>query len=151
MKPDDLKKKAEKLGVTPEVYLFMQRSDRKMRYFTYDLKTEKIIIDGARVTIIPAQEDSLDHLGDQGQSFAAEEESVEDRVIAAILREQLHDALELLDEGERKIINEIFFARDGDGKTEREAAKTIGMPQRTLNDHKLRIFEKLKKLLENEK
>ncbi len=147
MKHDDLKKKADELGVTPEVYLFLRQSNRKIRYFTYDLKTEKIIIDGERVTIIPEREDSLERLGEQGYSFAAEEESVEDRVIAADLCERLYSALNLLDSAERRLIDEIYFSRGGRGRTEREAAETIGIPYMTLRDKNKRITAKLKKLM----
>jgi len=36
-------------------------------------------------------------------------------------------------------------------KSEREAAKALGMPQKTLNERKLRVIEKLRLLMGNEK
>ncbi len=129
MKSDDLKKRADALGVTPEVYLFLRQSNRKIRYFTYDLKKEKIIIDGERITIIPEREDSLDRLVNQGLSFAVEEESVEDRVIAVVLREQLRDALKLLDADERSLIENLFFS----DQTEEEVSVILGITQQTVS------------------
>ena len=143
MKHDDLKKKADELGVTPEVYLFLRQSNRKIRYFTYDLKTEKIIIDGERVTIIPEREDSLERLGEQGYSFAAEEESVEDRVIAVVLREQLRDALKLLDADERSLIENLFFS----DQTEEEVSVILGITQQTVSYRKKILVDKIKKLM----
>ena len=63
----------------------------------------------------------------------------------AILHEQLHVALDKLDDGERWLINEIFFSRDGEGKTEREAAKSLGIAQQLVNYRKQVILKKLKK------
>ena len=116
----------EEIPITPEVVYFMRSSQRKIRYFTYDLKRETIHIDGNTITIRPSREDSYHRLKEAGRQFAAEEKSVEDLVIEAILTERLRGALQQLNDGERRLIKEIYFSCNGDGKSEREAAESLG-------------------------
>lgn len=59
------------------------------------------------------------------------------------LYKQLHSALLVLSENERKIIHWIYF----DGKTEQEVASLLYITQPTLNYRKKQILKKLKKLL----
>lgn len=148
MKTNDIDKKAQKLKVTPEVYMFLRKSNRKMRYFTRDLKKDQIIIESEKVIIIPSREDSYERLREEGVELASEEKSVEDIVVESLMKAQLHLALNALEPKERRLIQEIFFSKGGDGKSEREAAKSLGIPQKTLNDQKLRILFKLRELLE---
>ena len=72
---------------------------------------------------------------------------MEDRVIAADLCERLYSALNLLDNAERRLIDEIYFSRGGKGKTDCEAAQTIGIPRMTLRNHEKKILAKIKKLM----
>jgi len=151
MKEDKLKRNADKLGVGVDVYIFLRQSNRKLRYFAHDLKEEKIIVTADSVTFLPSREDSFDRLISLGADFAADEKSVEDIVVDAILREQLHVALGKLDDGERRLIDEIFFSQDGEGRSVRELAESLGIPQKTVNNRKLRILAKLKKYIEMQK
>lgn len=59
------------------------------------------------------------------------------------LYKQLHSALLVLSENERKIIQWIYF----DGKTEQEVASLLYISQPTLNYRKKQILKKLKKFL----
>jgi len=152
MKFEDLLEKARKLGVSPNTYKFLRRSNRKMRYFAHDLKRERIIIENETITFIPSREDSLERLmEDEGLFFSMAEPSVEDIVIGKAMIEQLYHALNQLEPDERQLIDEIYFSLDGEIKSEREAAKSLGMPQKTLNERKLRIVEKLRFLMGIEK
>ncbi len=151
METHEIQKNADSTDTTNDDFLFLRQADRQFRYFAYDRKREKIIIDGETVTFVPSREDSLDRLIEKGVVFASDERSVEDQVVAGIERQQLSAALNKLDLDERRLIDEIFFSQDGEGKSEREAAKSLGIPQRTLNDHKHRVLEKLKKYLEKRK
>lgn len=152
MNHEKLKNKAEMLGVDIEVYTFLCRSDRKIRYFTYDPKAEKNVINHDSITIIPSREDSYDRLLEsKSTGFATEERSVEETVIETILLQQLRSAIKQLSDRERRLIEELFFSHNGDGKSEREAAKSLGVPQKTLNDRKLRILKKLRKMIELQK
>jgi len=152
MNLEKMQENAKRLGVSTEVYLHLRRSNRKFRYFVHDLKRETIIVEGEKVTFIPSREDSLDRLKeDEGVEFAVEQRSVEDLAMDALLLEQLNMALAELTEEERCLIEEIFFSQNGEGKTEREAAGSLGIPQKTLNERKNRALTKLRKILENGK
>ncbi|MDL2274034.1 sigma-70 family RNA polymerase sigma factor [Oscillospiraceae bacterium OttesenSCG-928-G22] len=135
---------ADNLGVSMDVYLFLRQSNRKLRYFACDLKRERIIIDGERVTFIPSREDSLDRLWqDEGVEFAAEQKSVEDIVVESILVEQLHAAIARLDDGERRLIEEIFYQE----RYEDEIAESLGITQQAVSYRKKIVLDKLRKLM----
>ena len=143
-----IQENAKRLGVTTEVYLHLRRSNRKFRYFAHDLKRETIRIEGESVTFIPSREDSLDRLKEEeGVEFAVEQRSVEDLALDALLLEQLRSALAELTTEEHCLIEEIFFSKDGSGKTEREVAESLGIPYMTLHDRKVKVLDKLKKLM----
>lgn len=164
MTKEEIKKRADEMGITPEVYLFLIRSERKMKYFSYDLKVEHTVnlcaagkvqeddsSDLNHEYIIPSREDSLDRLLENGKTFAADQKSVEDLTIESLLHKRLFAALSFLDDAERRLIYELFFSCGGRGKSERKAAKVLGIPQKTLNNRKKKILSKLKKSLESEK
>ena len=147
MNAKTLKQLYEAGEISLEVYEHMLKSNRKARYFTYDLKTERKIMDSENVVVIPAREDSLERLLELGEEFGTEENVAEDYEEQE-LHERLHAALGTLTKGERRLIDEIFFSQNGNGKSEREAAKSLGIPQKTLNDRKIRIIAKIKKFLD---
>jgi DNA-directed RNA polymerase specialized sigma24 family protein len=59
--------------------------------------------------------------------------------------EKLKSSLILLNQAEMELIKALFY----DGVSEREWSAVTGIPQKTINDRKQRILNKLKKLLEN--
>lgn len=133
--------------VTEDVYVAYMQGDRKIRYFEADLKVERTIYnaDGSIKKIVPSREDSLDRLmDDNADQFADEAESVEELVFRNITFEALHKAMSRLTEDERKLIIALFFQ----GKTEREYAESLGVYRNAVHKKKIRILEKLKKLLE---
>ena len=135
------------IEVTDEVYSAYMKGDRKMRYFENDLKTERFILNenGQVKQIIPSREDSLDRLiDDNARQFLDKQESVEDVVIGQIMVDKLHLAISQLSEKEQDLIYALFF----DGKTEREYAAQLAIYHNAVHKKKMRIFEKLKKLLE---
>ena len=58
-------------------------------------------------------------------------------------REELHKAIGKLEKEEQILIQALFF----EGYSERDWMRITGIPQRTINDRKRKIIEKLKKLL----
>lgn len=72
------------------------------------------------------------------------QESIEDKLIKAEMLAKLTEAIEKLSEQERLLIYELFFR----GKSERQLARQLGVYQYAVHKRKLRILEKLKKLLE---
>lgn len=134
--------------VSTEIYDIYIQGERKSRYFTDDLKREKIIVNQEKetVTFIPSREDSFDRLKDENKiQFMDDSESVENKVLKTLMIEKLFKSLVLLDSDERKIIDAIYY----EGKTEREISAETGIPQKTINNRKRKILAKLKKFMDN--
>ena len=133
--------------VTDEVYAAYMQSDRKMRYFENDLKTERFVLDkdGQVVQVIPSREDSLDRLMDENaQQFPGDEESVENTVLHKLEMDKLHTALSMLTPEEQALIQALFFEE----KTERQYAEEQGVYRNAIHVRKNKILKKLKKILE---
>ena len=133
--------------VTDEVYAAYMQSDRKMRYFENDLKTERFVLgkEGQVVQIIPSREDSLDRLMDENaQQFSGGEESVENIVLHKLEVDKLHTALAMLTSEEQALIQALFF----DEHTESELAVKLGISQPAVYKRKMKILKKLKSFLE---
>ncbi|MBS7527118.1 sigma-70 family RNA polymerase sigma factor [Fusibacter paucivorans] len=132
-----------------EVINVLKRSERKLRYLEYDLKVERFVLDETKQVafFIPSREDSLERLIDADVQFVDDETNVEDMAIEAVMIAKLKESLGLLSAEELEMIHALFYQ----GLTEREYAKNVGIPQKTINDRKARILRKLKKLLENQK
>ena len=69
--------------------------------------------------------------------------NLEEDLMEKIEREELHKAIGKLEKEERILIVALFF----EGYSEREWMRITGVPQRTINDRKRKIIEKLKKIL----
>lgn len=130
-----------------EVIAVLKKSERKLQYQEYDLKVEKFVLDEEKqkAFFIQSREDSLERLIEADIQFEDEDSNVEDIVIKAIMIQKLKENVELLNHDEIEMINALFYK----GYTEREYAKITGIPQKTINDRKLRTLRKLKKLLKN--
>lgn len=126
------------------MYVFLRRSNRKIRYFAHDLKADTIIIDDNKIVFIPGREDSLNRMEDEGVMFATDEKSVGDIVIGNLLLEQLHKALAQLSKNEWRLIEDIFFLE----KFEEEMAETLAITQQAVNKRKKRVLIKLKRMME---
>ncbi|GLC80734.1 sigma-70 family RNA polymerase sigma factor [Lacrimispora brassicae] len=129
-----------------EVIEVLEKSDRKMEYQQYDLKVERCQIDGTNqsVTYIPSREDSYERLIEGNRQFAADQESVEDAAVNALLIEKMLSSLKLLTPQEQELITELFFV----GKSEHQLAAETGIPRMTIHNRKRRILAHLKKLME---
>lgn len=136
------------IEVSSEVYDTYIKSERKARYFSEDLKREKIIVNQEEETVafIPSREDSYDRLKNENNvQFADQSKSVEDKTLDNIMIEKLFKSLAVLNCDERNLIDAIYYQ----GKSEREVSAETGIPQKTINYRKRKILDKLKKLLEN--
>ncbi len=69
--------------------------------------------------------------------------SVEDTAIANIMRSKLHRCLALLPEGERTLLEKIYFCN----QSEYKVAQTLGIPRMTVHNRKARALCKLKKMM----
>ena len=137
----------KQISVSDEVCELYHKTARKARYFAKELKYRKIRVDAKNESVlyVPAREDSLDRLmDDNGEQFSDKSVHVEDEACFAIMCDAVHQALSQLDVQERELIQALYFEQ----KTERQWAAEIGVPRMTMHDQKVRILEKLKKLLE---
>jgi RNA polymerase sigma factor (sigma-70 family) len=133
------------IPVTEEIYLAYYRSERRMRYFERDIKTESAVRDkdGNITGYKPAKEDSLERLMDAGEDYADDSHNAEDDAIRAVMIEIMRDALCALTNDERKLIDALFFK----GMSERQAAAAFGLSQKAINKRKTKILAKLRKKL----
>ena len=72
-------------------------------------------------------------------------EPVDEQVISKVMEDKLACCLSLLSEDEQELIRKLFY----EGLTEREYAAEKGIYHNAVHKKKLRILEKLRKLLES--
>ena len=131
--------------VSRELYEAYYKGQRKEKYFTHDLKQERIKVDketGEKI-VIPSREDSYERLLETEKQFAEETEDIEDAAIRAVMLEKLKEALHILTYEEKEIIYALFYQEI----SEVELAKRLGIARTTLQSRKYKILEKLKKFL----
>ena len=124
----------------PDVLEVLKKSDRKMKYMEVDLKSEqrrKNAENGAE-SYIPSKEDSLERL-----LGLQRVEGVEEAVIRKDDLCRLRAALDQLSEEEKSLIRALFF----DERSERELEEMMGVHRMTIHNRKIRILQKLKKML----
>lgn len=132
--------------ITPEVLAALRASDRQMRRFENELKTERFEADNEKqvARFIPSREDSYERLVEEDRlQFADEEMSVEDAVEYREMIRYLYQALAQLEVAEQALIRADFFLM----KTEAECAKAAGISQPGYRKRRDRILRKLRKSL----
>ncbi|WP_040197210.1 RNA polymerase sigma factor [Candidatus Soleaferrea massiliensis] len=87
---------------------------------------------------------SLNALADDGFEVPDEAALVDEIVEDKLLLDMLFKALAELTDDERFLIDALFYQE----KSERMVAKEIGVSQNTVNYHKNRLLDKLRKLIE---
>ena len=110
---------------------------RELERWKYIRRMEK----GKKLSYEKAMEDELP----LERLSAAEGISLEDEIVQKIMIERMLEAIELLEEGERRLIRQLFFS----GLTAREIARQRGVTHSAVLKQRNRILAKLKKILEN--
>ena len=87
--------------------------------------------------------------GDDGNyenfhEFVSDADAVSNEAIDAIYKDLLYKAMDSLTADEAELITALFF----DGKTERQYADELGVYRNAVHKKKMRILEKIKKLIE---
>ena len=126
--------------VSEEIYRVYQHYERKEEYFSYDLKTEKFQKETA--TFLPNREDSYERLLEKARQFVASGMSVEEQAVSSVWLEEL---LQCLSADERVILHKLYF----EDKSERNVSIELGISKTALHHRKVKLLQKLKKLLEN--
>lgn len=129
-----------------EVIAVLETTERKLKYQTYDLKSERTVYDRDSRTArsIQSREDSYERLMEQGSQFQDYYPSAEEQAMQNIETEQLHKALSFLSAEDRDLILQLYFLE----RTEREVAEIMGVFHNAVHKRKLRILGKLKKIFE---
>lgn len=130
--------------VSDEIFDFLKKSDRRVKYVERDLKETRYIINQENATVkeIPSREDSLDRLTALGFDFADRTTDFRESVVDKIMLDQ---ALEKLSDEERYLITQLFYF----GRTERELAAELHQTQQNINKIKQQILCKLYEILKN--
>ena len=126
--------------VSEEIYRVYQHYERKEEYFSYDLKREKFQKETA--SFLPSREDSYERLLEKDRQFAASGVSVEEQAVSSVWLEEL---LQCLSADERVILHKLYF----EDKSERNVSIELGISKTALHHRKVKLLQKLKKLLEN--
>ena len=135
----------EAIEVTPEVYEVYYRAERKERHFMYELKAGRSRIDkvtGEKI-FLPSLEDSYDRLVEASLQFGNYTYDLEEEVLSNLMIERLKQAIAALSVEEAEIIRKLYYEE----VSEVRLAEMLGIPRTTLRDKKMRILEKLHKML----
>ncbi|NJD01342.1 MAG: sigma-70 family RNA polymerase sigma factor [Ruminiclostridium sp.] len=129
----------KRIPVTEEVYRAYYQLKEREDYLDklsqkYNMSFEECEEKGIQVDYLLASEQSIeDNLIE-----------AEDKLIKAEMLAKLTEVMGKLSGQELSMINELFFK----GKSERQLARQLGVYQYAVHKRKVRILEKLKKLLE---
>ena len=136
-------KNGKVVEVSEEIYEYLVRSDRRIRYVEKDLKHNTYIIDSVneKVTVIPKREQSLDRLIELGKDFS---DSASDFQDGMFLRIMLDQALEKLSDEERYLITQLFYFK----RSEKDVAAELNVTRRTISNRKRKILLKLRSFID---
>lgn len=123
--------KGKRVAVTREVYKAYYTEYEYARHITRKAKKKEL---------------SLDQFEEDGVNpdYMYTSPSPEEMVIQQETRANLRRALSSLPKDERKLIYELYYKK----KSERKLEVETGIPQKTINDRRHRILNKLKELME---
>lgn len=139
---DTFTNKDVRVEVSKEVYQTIKKSERKERYFSNDLKRERIEVDqhDQTIKIVKSREDSFERLTEDVFKEFSDRYSLEDECERHIL---LSDAILCLNSKEQELIYSLYFS----GLSERAYSKMSGIPQKTVNNRKKAILKQLRQFL----
>lgn len=118
--------KGKKIQVPRKVFLTCQNSYRKM---LRDSENDQRVYNFTDLS--------------QAERYQINKQSDEDRINQLYRKYVIDRALDKLTVQERYLIEQIYF----NGCSERVLAEKMGIPEKTLNNHKHKIFQKLRKIM----
>lgn len=136
-------KNGKAVEVSEEIYEYLVKSDRRIRYVEEDLKRNTYIIDSEneKVTVIPQREQSLDRLMEIGMDFSDGMMDFQDNTILKIT---LDEALAKLSDEERHLIIQLFYFM----RSEKDMASELNVTRRTISNRKRKILLKLRSFID---
>jgi len=137
-----IKIRGKLIPVSQEVYLGYYRAARHEKYLEEKDTRHSVLHFSQLDTEELIGEDAIPDL---------DAEPIEDIALRRVLIGKLRECIDLLTDLERELVEMLFFSNGGAGMTERDYTNISGIPQKTINDRKLKIFAKLRKMFESEK
>ncbi len=126
-------------------YALMETDEEAYRSFYKEYRRERYIDEEARrtgqVSLNALDTDELDGTGIVEDTS----EPVEEKILRKLMIEKLPEAIEVLIEEEKELIEMLYF----EGMTERQITEVTGVPQTTINYRRKRILKKLSVFLKN--
>lgn len=126
------------VAVSEEVYYEYHRLARRERYLEERDVEKGLTFYNALDTDEILGEDMIP------DTFA---ESVERSAFQRVFTEKLRDAMEILSEEEKNFLSLIYFSNFGEGVSQREAAKMLGISQPAVKKRHDKIISNLKKFM----
>ena len=126
--------KGKRIDVSKEVYTAHQQMERAERTLEERDKRNGLLHYEELTTISLSGEEIIHDIT---------QESVEELVIAEVMKKRLWESIKMLSEKETAIIEAYYF----DGLTERQIAKDWDVSQTTIHRYRIKAIDKLKKLL----
>ena len=126
--------KGKRIDVSKEVYTAHQQMERAERTLEERDKRNGLLHYEELTTISLSGEEIIHDIT---------QESVEELVIAEVMKKRLWESIKMLSEKETAIIEAYYF----DGLTERQIAKDRDVSQTTIHRYRIKAIDKLKKLL----
>ena len=126
-------------------YALMETDEAGYRSFYKEYRRERYIEEEAhragQVSLNTLDTDELD-----GTSIVEDtSEPIEEKILRKLMIEKLPEAIEVLSEEEKELIEMLYFER----MTERQITTVTGVPQTTINYRRKRILKKLSDFFEN--
>ena len=142
----EIDENGDKLGIeaSPENESKVKEYEAEQRHARYlrDIEVEcKITIVSANMLVSVAGEDDIEMI----DTFADQDPDTEEHALRSLAIEALRSALEKLTPAEYDIMYQLFLTENP--VSERQLAKQLGIPQKTLNCRKMAILKKLKELI----
>lgn len=117
---------------TEDIYRVYYKMDRRERYLEERSRKHELSYDALMDGSYPVEEKMID-----------KPKTVDDQVITSILIEKMLLVISELSQGEKQLIQELFFC----GKSEVALAKELGIARTTLQSRKYKILSKIKELI----
>ncbi len=138
--------------IPDEVLEFLKKSDRRMEYFAYDLKRDRVRKDRHGRTVrdedgfpvrLPEREVSLERLIEEDWEFTAPGPLPEDIVAAKAEKEELRRCVNLLTPEERELITASYYKC----VPERKLAVMYGLSKTAVHTRKEKNLRKIQKMM----
>ena len=129
----------QRVPVTEDVYRAYYKMSRRERYLEErDRVNGKVLYSGMDTNEMTGEETIPD----------LEAVPVDEEIIKDDLLDQLRKHLGSLNDSERELIDALFFSNNGDGMSEREYAVMSGLSKTAVHARKIKVFEKLRDLMD---